>query len=86
MRWWEWGASINHVSLNGNTESTETEKEMTEDQKTQMYAYMSAHDDDDMPDGAWQAMLEDAAKEWARKNGEEVDGHDAFMEYLRAVQ
>jgi len=59
---------------------------MTEDQKAQMYAYMSAMDNDDLPDGAWQACLEDAAKEWGNMNGVEVDTHDAFIGYIEESQ
>lgn len=56
---------------------------MTKYQRQEMLAYMAAHDDDDTPDGAWQAILEDAAEEWGRNNGVDVDGFDAFMDYAK---
>jgi hypothetical protein len=39
---------------------------MSEYQKMQMFGYMSAVDSDELPDGAWQAMLEHAAEQWCR--------------------
>jgi hypothetical protein len=55
---------------------------MTESKMKEMLAYMAAHDDGDTPDGAWRAMLEDAAEEWGRSNGISVDAYDAFMTYM----
>jgi hypothetical protein len=55
---------------------------MTEFKMNEMLAYMAAHDDDEMPDGACRAMIEDAAEEWGRSNGILVDGYDAFMTYM----
>lgn len=54
--------------------------------KEEMFAYMDAWDHPNTPDGAWQAMLEEAAEEWGRANNIEVDGFDAFMEYLEWKQ
>lgn len=55
---------------------------MDEKKKREMFAFMSGNDDGEAPDGAWQQMLEDAAEEWGRQNGIEIDGFDAFMEYI----
>jgi hypothetical protein len=59
---------------------------MTEFKMNEMLAYMAAHDDGDAPDGAWFAMLEDAAEKWGRNNGISVDGYDAVMKYLEPTQ
>jgi hypothetical protein len=56
---------------------------MSEYQKIQVFGYMSAVDNDEMPDGARQAMLEHAAEQWGDDNGVDVDGFDAFMEYVQ---
>ena len=39
--------------------------------------------DDSLPDGAWQAMLEDGVKEYNRKNGTRYDPFDGFMYYIK---
>lgn len=50
--------------------------------RDKLFCHMEAVEDEDMPDGAWQQMLEDAAEHWGRENNIRVDGYDAFMEYL----
>jgi len=44
---------------------------------------MDAANDDDSPDGAWFAMLEDAGERFLRSNKLRGDGNDAAHEYLR---
>ena len=55
-------------------------------QRIEMYQAMKVTDeiaaDDDIPDGAWQAMLEDTARQYASDNKLYVDSFDAFMDYL----
>lgn len=41
-------------------------------------------DDDDLPDGAWQAIIEEGVAEWATINRVRIDTLDGFMEYLEA--
>lgn len=45
-------------------------------------AYMSAHDDDSLPDGAWFQMLEDGAAEFLRSH--KLPGHpnDAVLHFF----
>lgn len=40
--------------------------------------------DDDLPDGAWQAIIEEGVAEWATINRVRIDTLDGFMEYLEA--
>jgi len=54
-------------------------------QRIEMYQAMKVTDEiaaDDIPDGAWQAMLEDTARQYASDNKLYVDSFDAFMDYL----
>jgi hypothetical protein len=51
-------------------------------QLVQMFYAMQAAEDADAPDGAWQAMLEDAAGHFGRANSLSVDTHNAFMDFL----
>lgn len=46
-----------------------------------LIAYLSAFDNKDLPDGAWQAMLEDGAKAFSEDFGISIEPFDAFMEY-----
>ncbi len=43
---------------------------------------LSAYDNDDLSDGAWQAMLEDGAKAFTQAYGIRIDPFDGFMEYV----
>ena len=47
-----------------------------------LIGFMSAYDNDDLPDGAWQAMLEDGAKAFSKEFEIHIDPYDAFMEYV----
>lgn len=44
--------------------------------------FMQAFDNDDLSDGAWQAMLEDGGDAYAETFGVKISGYDAFMEYV----
>lgn len=55
---------------------------MTPGNKLIMIEAMKLADDDSLPDGAWQARLQEAAEEWGRRNGVNVDGFDAFIDYV----
>ena len=52
----------------------------------ELFAYMEAHDDDDAPDGAWWAKLEDAVRSWNTDHSPELDPFDTVHEYLKARQ
>lgn len=45
--------------------------------------YMEAFDNDDMPDGAWFQMLEDAATEFMKMNKIKGDSNSAVHLYLQ---
>lgn len=47
-----------------------------------LVGFMAAFDDDDLSNGAWQAMLEDGGRAYADEFGVDIDGFDAFHEYL----
>ena len=54
-------------------------------QRIEMYQAMKVTDEiaaDDIPDGAWQAMLEDTARQYASSKSLYIDSFDAFMGYL----
>lgn len=44
--------------------------------------FMQAWDDPDLEDGAWQAMLEEGGEAYADAFGIDIDGYDAFQEYM----
>lgn len=45
--------------------------------------FLTALDDDDLPDGAWWAKLEDGVTEWNRVNGTNLNTHETIEEYDR---
>lgn len=47
--------------------------------------FLQAWDMDDLPDGAWQAMLEEGAEAYSDEFGISIDPHDAFIEYCTAT-
>ena len=51
--------------------------------QTEFIAFMAAHDNDGLPDGAWLAVLEDAGWQFLREKGIRGDGSDAALEYVR---
>lgn len=51
--------------------------------KQECFAYMDAHNNQDAPDGAWQAMLEDAVEMFNEDHGTNFDSHDMFIEWAQ---
>jgi len=51
--------------------------------KNDLFHYMQANDDSDLPQGAWQAMLEDAVEAYNNQHGTNFDPYDMFMEYIQ---
>jgi hypothetical protein len=51
----------------------------------ELFAFMSTFDDADAPDGAWQAMLEDAVRQYNEANGTDFDPFDAWLAYCEAT-
>lgn len=47
---------------------------------TLMY-FLTAHDDADQPDGAWQAIIENAVTFYNEENGTDFDPFDGWMAY-----
>ena len=47
-----------------------------------LVGFMSAFDEVDLPDGAWQAMLESGGEAFAQEWNVAIGGYDAFMEYI----
>ena len=47
--------------------------------------FLEAWDMDDLPDGAWQAFLEEGAEAYSDEFQIAIDPHDAFIEYCRAT-
>jgi hypothetical protein len=45
-------------------------------------AYMDAHDNDELPDGAWFQVLEVAAEQFMKDNKIRGDANDAVHQYL----
>ncbi len=48
-----------------------------------LFGYLSAHDDDDAPDGAWWAMLEDGVALYNEQYHTNHDPHETVAAYLR---
>ncbi len=47
-----------------------------------LVGFLVAYDNDDLSDGAWQAVLEDGAKAFSQAYGIRIDPFDGFMEYV----
>ncbi len=45
--------------------------------------YMAAHDDDDLPDGAWFATLEEAAGRFFEEHGLRIDRNEGAHMYIK---
>ncbi len=48
----------------------------------EMMGYMYAAEDKSAPDGAWWAILEDAARMYAEMKGITVDANEAVQQYI----
>lgn len=44
--------------------------------------FMGAHDNDELPDGAWWCTLEQAAEQFIAKHGLKADANSATHQYL----
>lgn len=53
--------------------------------RDEFIAYMDAHDHDDLPDGAWFAVLGEAADRFIREHRLRGDSDDAVLQYIDAV-
>ena len=49
-----------------------------------LFDFLEAYDHDDLPDGAWQAMIEDGVKDFNDAFEANVDPFDGFMAYIEA--
>jgi hypothetical protein len=58
------------------------EENTIDETKRSLFEYMELFDDDDAPDGAWQAILEDAVETFNEANGTNYDPNDAFHDYI----
>lgn len=50
--------------------------------RSEFVAYMSAHDMDDLPDGAWWQVLEDAATTFLEEHKIKYDSNSATHKFL----
>ncbi|OED40244.1 hypothetical protein ACH42_17170 [Endozoicomonas sp. (ex Bugula neritina AB1)] len=48
-----------------------------------VFAFMEAFDDDDAPDGAWWAMLEEGVRAYNELNNTRYDEHNTVHAYLK---
>ncbi len=53
---------------------------------SELRAFMATHDDDDAPDGAWWAKLEDSVVFWNETHNTRLDPFETVHAYLRATQ
>lgn len=56
---------------------------MSHSKKEQLYLWMEDFDNAELPDGAWQAALEDAVKTFNEENDTHYDPFESFLEYTR---
>ena len=57
--------------------------------RPKFFAHMAAHDNDDLPDGAWFANLEAAAEQFMKQhklNGRWQDPNSAAHQYIRSLE
>ncbi len=50
----------------------------------ELYAHIDCMNDDDLPDGAWWAMLEEGVRNYNEANGTNFDPFEGVHAYLRA--
>jgi hypothetical protein len=48
--------------------------------------FVSAYDNDDLPDGAWWAVMEEGVEAWSSYSGVSIDPHDGVLEYAKGRQ
>jgi len=48
-----------------------------------VFLYMQDYDNADLPDGAWQAQLEDAVEEYNCEHDTDYDPYNTFIKYCQ---
>jgi hypothetical protein len=48
----------------------------------ELYYFIEAHDNDDLPDGAWWSVLENAVTYWNEKHGTNFDENETVHAYV----
>ncbi len=48
----------------------------------ELFAFLQAFDNDDAPDGAWQAQIEDGVTFWNEDKKTSLDPFDTFLNYV----
>jgi len=71
--------------LNGRNEE-EKEMKIPKHLREEFMSYMEAHDNDDLPDGAWFCVLENAGEQFLQEHKPKGDGNDAAHLYLEWSQ
>ncbi|MBO9492111.1 hypothetical protein J7384_17245 [Endozoicomonas sp. G2_1] len=56
---------------------------MNDDYPIELFEWMSTNDDQTLPDGAWQAMLEDAANTFNLLNKTQFCTYGSFIAYCK---
>lgn len=54
--------------------------------KDTLFAFLQAFDDDSLPDGAWQAMIEDGVTAWNEAEKANLDPFENFLEYVAETE
>ena len=52
----------------------------------ELFYLMAAHDNDDLPDGAWWQVLEDAVYYWNRQHGTCLNLNETVHTYLKEME
>lgn len=47
-----------------------------------LFAFLQAFDDDEAPDGAWQAKIEDGVVAWNEDNNKDLNPFNTFLNYV----
>lgn len=58
---------------------------MTPEQRKDFLGHMAAYDNDDLPDGAWFAVLEEAAEGFFKERGLNIDRNDGAHMYIQST-
>jgi len=51
-----------------------------------LFDFMDIYNDQSLPDGAWQAMLQDAVEVYNKVNGTDHEPHQSFLDYVSSDQ
>lgn len=52
----------------------------------ELFAFLQAFDNDDAPDGAWQAQIEDGVTFWNEDKKTNLDPFDTFLDYVAEAE